>query len=103
MSEQFRVEAGTISGLARAFAHEADALGPVLDRFEAAAYSVHDAFGPWGVSHEMLREYLDTAHQALQGLQGLHDVRRALDNDAERLRAAQAHYDGAESGSTFRP
>lgn len=100
MSEQLRVEAGVISGLARAFAHEADALGPVLDRFEAAAYSVHDAFGPWGVSHEMLREYLDTAHQALQGL---HDVRRALDNDAEHLRATQATYDGAESGSTFGP
>lgn len=98
MSEQFRVEAGAISDLARAFAHEADALGPVLARFEAAAYSVHDAFGPWGVSHEMLREYLDTAHRALQGL---HDLRRALGNDAERLRAAQANYGGAESVSTW--
>lgn len=48
----------------------------------------------------MLREYLDTAHRALQGL---HDVRRALGNDAERLRAAQANYGGAESGSTWQP
>ncbi|MBW3556456.1 MAG: ESX-1 secretion-associated protein [Actinobacteria bacterium] len=100
MSEQFRVEPGAISELARSFDEEADRLRPLLARFEGAAYSVHDAFGPWGVSHEMLQEYLDTAHQALQGL---HDLRRALDHDGERLRAADANYGGAEAGSTYSP
>ncbi|MBW3615020.1 MAG: ESX-1 secretion-associated protein [Actinobacteria bacterium] len=98
MPEQLRVEPGAIAGVARRFTEEADRLGPLLARFQGAAYSVHDAFGPWGVSHEMLQEYLDTAHQALQGL---HDLRRALDHDAERLRAAEANYGGAESGSTY--
>ncbi|MBW3556937.1 MAG: hypothetical protein KY454_08380 [Actinobacteria bacterium] len=58
MTDRFSVEDGAIGEVARAFDDEADRLSSVLARFESAAYSVHDAFAPWGVSHEMLQEYL---------------------------------------------
>ena len=56
MSDRFEVEPGTITDVARAFCREADHLQAALPRFESAAYSVHDAFGPWVVSHEMSQE-----------------------------------------------
>lgn len=98
MPDHLRVEEGAVAGVARAFSQKVDRLGPVLSRFGADAYSVNDAFGPWGVSHEMLQEYLDVTYQALKGL---HDVRNALEGNAERLRAADASYRAAESGSTY--
>ncbi len=99
MPDGFEVEEGVIAELAQAFDHESDRLNPILAGFQAAAYSVHDAFGPWGVSHEMLQEYLETADEALQGL---HHVQRALASDAGRLRAAEANYLSADSASTHR-
>ena len=100
MSDELRTQKGAISKLAQAFATEAADLGSALPGFESDLYSVHDAFGPWGVSQEMLQEYLDTAYEALKGLNSL---RSALANDAERLSAAESNYDQAESSSTYPP
>ena len=98
MADRFEVKKGAIAEVARAFDTEADQLQATLSRFESSAYSVHDAFGPWGVSHEMLQEYLDTAYEALKGL---HSVCTALDKDAERLFRAESNYSDAESASIF--
>jgi len=100
VTDQFRTQTGAISKLAQAFGTEAAELGAALPGFESAAYSVSDAFGPWGVSHEMLQEYLDVAYEALKGLNNL---RTALANDAERLGVAASNYGQAESASTFGP
>ena len=98
MGDRFELEQGAIVDVARAFRSEAERLETSLPGFESAAYSVHDAFGPWGVSHDMLREYLDTAYEALKGL---HSASAALEGQATRLCRAEANYADAESGSTF--
>ena len=98
MTDRFEAEKGAVADVARAFGTEADQLEASLGRFESAAYSVHDAFGPWGVSHEMLQEYLDTAYEALKGL---HSVCAALQKDAERLTRVEANYADAEAASMF--
>lgn len=100
MGDSFRVQQGAIAEVAAAFSEEAEQLEAQLSSFQSAAYSVSDAFGPWGVSHEMLQEYLDTAHQALKGL---HSLRGALENDANKLQATESNYFDAESSSTHRP
>lgn len=98
MGERFELQQGAIGDVAQSFTAEADRLESALPGFESAAYSVNDAFGPWGVSREMLQEYLDTAYEALKGLNSLCTT---LGNDAERLSKAESNYADAESASTY--
>lgn len=96
MARSFSVEHGAIAAAAASVAAEAADLDRLLATFESAAYSVHDAFGPWGASHDVAAEYLDVAHDALTGL---FHLRATLAGDADRLTATARAYGAADAAS----
>lgn len=99
--DKFAAELGELEGLARSFSEQADSIRGAIPGFSSAAYSVHDALGPLagrlGPSQDVLRDYLETAQDAIEALGKLAD---RLELDEQRLRRVADNYRRADAAGT---
>lgn len=94
----FRVEPERLRALAACYAGEAGQLAAAIPGFEGPAGQVQQAFGLLGPSDELYFEYLGLARDTVAGL---HELRQALDQTADGLRATAQAYEEAEASSSF--
>lgn len=96
MHQQYRAEPATITAHGRAVTAAADHLGEGIDRFEADALTVNDAFGWMGPSQETQQAYLEMASDTVAGLRRLV---AQLRTDGHNLTVSARNYGGADDAS----